>query len=202
EDWPARVDELLAEAEQAASLEDRVTVLCKVAEIYERRLGDPRAALVTLQAALEQDPRSGRVVQEMERVARGNGVWAELVEITAEVANAQEDHRLAADLWVQIAFWNESGLGMLDSASVAAGNALELAPDHGGALTLLEDLYRRQRNWDGYVAILARKLEGPGADPYRLVDALREVLKYEPRHTGALEALSGLYEQTAAWNDA
>ena len=104
EDWPARVDELLAEAEAAPSVADRVAVLCRVAEIYERRLGDPPAALVTLQAALEQDPQSGRVVQEMERVARSNGCWAELVAITAEVANGLEDPKQAADLWVQIAF--------------------------------------------------------------------------------------------------
>jgi tetratricopeptide (TPR) repeat protein len=202
EDWPARVDELLAEAEQAPSIADRIVLLCRVAEIYERRLGDPRAALVTLQAALEQDPQSGRVVQEMERVARGSGVWGELIGITVEVANGLPDPKQAADLWVQIALWNEVGLGMLDGAANAALSALELAPDHGGALTLLEDLYRRQRNWEGYVAILAKKLEAPGADPYKLIDAHREVLKYEPRQASALEALANLYEQTAAWVDA
>ena len=51
EDWPARIEQLLGEAESAPSVEERVTVLCRVAEIYERRLSDPNGALVTLQAA-------------------------------------------------------------------------------------------------------------------------------------------------------
>jgi uncharacterized protein HemY len=161
EDWQARIEELLGEAEAAPSIGDRTAVLCRVAEVYERRLGDPAAALVTLQAALEQDPTSGRVVQEMERIARGNGSWNELVKVVAEVAEGLEDRKQAADLWVQIAFWSESGLAQLDDAAKAAGVALELAPDHGGALMLLEDLYRRQRSWDQYVDILARKRRTP-----------------------------------------
>src|SRR5438093_13464241 len=83
EDWPARIEELLVEAEAAPSTAERAGVLCRVAEIYERRLADPSAAIVTLQAALEQEPTSGRVVQEMERVARSTGRWAELVGVTA-----------------------------------------------------------------------------------------------------------------------
>ena len=111
DDWPARIDELLTEAEAAPSVAERAEVLCRVAEIYERRLGDPNGALVTLQAALEQDPTSGRVVQEMERVARNANVWNQLVAITAEVAAGLEDPNQSADLWVQIAFWDETAWG-------------------------------------------------------------------------------------------
>ena len=150
-------------------------MLCRVAEIYERRLGDPNGALVTLQAALEQDPTSGRVVQEMERVARSSGCWKELVAITAEVAAGLEDPKQSADLWVQIAFWYESGLGMPDEAANAARAALNLAPNHGGALALLEDLYKRQRNWDSYVEILTHKHQLATDDPYKLREAFAEV---------------------------
>jgi len=202
EDWQARIEELLGEAEAAPSIGDRTAVLCRVAEVYERRLGDPAAALVTLQAALEQDPTSGRVVQEMERIARGNGSWNELVKVAAEVAEGLEDRKQAADLWVQIAFWSESGLAQLDDAAKAAGVALELAPDHGGALMLLEDLYRRQRSWDQYVDILARKRRTPNDDPYKLAEGYREVLRYEPRHSGALEELARLHEETGEWEAA
>src|SRR5262252_4401895 len=173
EDWPARIEQLLNEAETAPSVAERATVLCHVAEIYERRLGDPNGALATL----EQDPTSGRVVQEMERVARSAGCWPQLVAITAEVASGLEDPKQSADLWVQIAFWSESGLGMPEEAANAARAALNLAPTHGGALALLEDLYKRQRNWDAYVDIVARKHELVHDDPYKLLEAYREVLR-------------------------
>jgi tetratricopeptide (TPR) repeat protein len=202
EDWPARIEQLLTEAEAAPSIAERATVLCRVAEIYERRLNDPNGALVTLQAALEQDPTSGRVVQEMERVARSSGCWKELIAITAEVASGLDEPKQSADLWVQIAFWDESGLGLPEEAANAARAALNLAPSHGGALALLEDLYKRQRNWDRYVEILGHKYQLAIDDPYKLLEAYREVLRYEPQHVGALQGVARLCEETADWEPA
>src|SRR3954470_15844433 len=151
ENWAARIDALLLEAESAPAGAERTALLCQISEIYERRLGDPNGALVTLQAALAEDPSSGRVIQEMERIARGNGFWAELVAVTIEVAEGLdardpegetpeapnpeagrsearrlEDRRQAADPWVQIAFWNEAGRAQLDEATKAAETALTL----------------------------------------------------------------------------
>ena len=150
EDWAAKIETLLQEAEGAAAGADRTAILCRISEIYERRLADPNGALVTLQAALADDPTSGRVIQEMERIARGHGIWGELAAVTAEVASGLEDRKQASDLWVQIAFWNETGRAQLDEAAKAAETALTLEPAHGGALALLENLYRRQRSWDRY----------------------------------------------------
>jgi len=207
EDWAARIDELLLEAETAPAGAERTAVLCRISEIYERRLGDPNGALVTLQTALAEDPTSGRVIQEMERIARGNGFWGELAAVTAEVAaglqaERPEERKQAADLWVQIAFWNETGRAQLDEATKAAETALTLEPAHGGALALLENLYRRQRSWDRYVGILARRRQLPGADPSKVGDAYREVLRYEPRHAGALEGLALLHEESGEWDAA
>jgi len=202
EDWAARIDELLLEAETAPAGAERTAVLCRISEIYERRLGDPNGALVTLQTALAEDPSSGRVIQEMERIARGNGFWGELAAVTAEVAGGLENRKQAADLWVQIAFWNETGRAQLDEATKAAETALKLEPAHGGALALLENLYRRQRSWDRYVEILARRRQLPGADPGKVGDAYREVLRYEPRHAGALGELALLHEESGEWEAA
>ncbi len=103
---------------------------------------------------------------------------------------------------MQIAFWNETGRAQLDEATKAAETALTLEPAHGGALALLENLYRRQRSWDRYVEILARRRQLPGSDPGRVGDAYREVLRYEPRHAGALAGLASLLEESGEWDAA
>ena len=95
-----------------------------------------------------------------------------------------EDPKQAADLWVQIAFWYESGLGMPDEAANAARAALNLAPNHGGALALLEDLYKRQRNWDATSRSWPQARSCATDDPYKLRDAYREVVRYEPHARG------------------
>ena len=103
---------------------------------------------------------------------------------------------------MQIAFWHETGRAQLDDATRAAETALTLAPEHGGALALLENLYRRQRSWDRYVDILARRRQLPGADPGKLGEAYREVLRYEPRHAGALAGLARVHEEGGEWDAA
>ena len=103
---------------------------------------------------------------------------------------------------MQIAFWNETGRAQLDEATKAAETALALEPEHGGALALLENLYRRQRSWDRYVEVLARRRQLPGADPSKLVEAYREVLRYEPRHAGALGGLARVHEESGEWDGA
>src|SRR5262245_59811300 len=119
EAWLGLCEEILSEVETTADAAERAALLCRVAEIYERRLGDPDNALGSLQAAFKEHTGSGRVVQEMERLARSSGRWAEVVASTAEVADTVIDARQAADLWVQIAFWYDTGLGALDQAADA-----------------------------------------------------------------------------------
>ena len=51
QDWLQLIDELIGQTEQTDDPPARAALLCKAAEIYERRLNDSNNAMVALQAA-------------------------------------------------------------------------------------------------------------------------------------------------------
>jgi len=201
-DWAGQIAALFDEAEATPPGAERAAMLCRIAEIQERRMADPSGALSVLEMALAEAPASGRVIQELERIARNNGMWSELVALATGVAEGLADPKQAADLWVQIAYWNETGRAQLDTAVAAAEAALQLDTAHGGALMLLGNLLRRLRKWDRYVAVLDNRRDLAGLDAARLAEGYREVLRYEPRHVAALDGLARALEASGEWVEA
>ncbi|MEA2696109.1 MAG: hypothetical protein QOI66_380 [Myxococcales bacterium] len=196
----ALVEDLLAAFEEENTPALRAAQLCRIAEVYERRLADPSSALISLQAAFREDPSSGQVVQEMERLARAFDQWRGVVTSTAEVAESLADHKQAAGLWVQIAFWCDVGLGSVDEAIAASQQALALVPDHGGALALLENLYRRRADWNHLAEILDQKWLDRFRDPNRIADGYAEILRADPTNMAAMMGLARVHEALGEWD--
>ena len=196
----ALVDHLLASLEEESVPAHRAALLCKIAGIYERRLGDANSALITLQAAVREDPSSGLVVHEMERLARAFDNWRDVVTSTAEIAEELGESKQAADLWAQIAFWCDVGLASSEEAISAAQHALALVPDHGGALMLLETLYRQRGDWDQLAGVLDRKSRDRFHDPNRIADGYAEILRAAPQHLPSLMGLARVHEALGEWD--
>ncbi|HEY2900745.1 MAG TPA: tetratricopeptide repeat protein [Polyangia bacterium] len=195
----ALVEDLLTGLEHESDPARRAVALCRIAEIYERRLVDANSALITLQEAFREDPTSGQVVHEMERLARAFDKWPDVVWSTTEVAETLAEPRQAADLWAQIAFWCDVGLGSADDAVAAGQRALGLVPDHGGALMLLETLYRRRSDWDRLADVLDRKWLDRFREPTRIADAYSEILRDNPQHLPSLMGLARVQEALGDW---
>src|SRR5436853_245 len=74
--------------------------------------------------------------------------------------------------------------------------------DHGGALALLETLYRRRGDWDRLADVLDRKWMDRFRDPNRIADVYGEILRAEPKHLPSLMGLARVHEALGDWQNA
>jgi tetratricopeptide (TPR) repeat protein len=160
------------------------------------------------------------VAKELERLATVAGKWNELIGQYTQVVQGINEPKQAADLWVKIARWYDSALNHVEYGIASAQQALALEPAHVGALTALEDFYRKQSRWRELVAVLARHAEVEteaekkveillalaDAQETQLGDAAQATAAYEQalvtdeRSMDAINALERLYRRMQAWD--
>jgi tetratricopeptide (TPR) repeat protein len=218
--WMKLVELLLARTDFVSDTPERVKLFMSIAEIYEQQLGDRDRAFVILEAAFQEDYSHDRVAAELERLATVAGKWNELIGQYTQVVQGIEDVKQAADLWVKIARWYDSALGHVEYAIHSASEALRLDAAHMGALSALQDFYRKQSRWRELVGVLARHAEVEQeptpkveillalADTYetqlgdtaQATAAYQQVLEHDERSMPAIDALERLYRRMGAWD--
>ncbi len=218
--WVKLIDLLLARTEFVSEPAARINLLVQVAETYEQQLDDRESAFVTLQAAFREDYSNDHVAKQLERLATTTGRWNELISDYTQVVQGITDAKQAADLWVKIARWYDSALGHVEYAIASAQQALQIESAHIGALTALQDFYRKQKKWTELVAVLAKHADLEQEPPRRVelllslaeayetqigdaaqaTYAYQRALDTEERCLDAINALERLYRRTQAWD--
>jgi len=221
ENWTSLVGLLVDRADDVnAPPRQRQDSLCAVAEIYEKQMADADSAFAVLGAAFEIDFSNDQVASELERLATQSGKWNELVGQWTQVAQAEQDPKVAADLWVKIARWGDSALQNTDYAIQTATYALQLDSANAGAMQALSDFYRKKQMWNELVAILARHADVEEDQDKRVAtllslaethelqmgdvaaatEAYERALAADARSIAAIDALERLYRRTSAWD--
>ena len=110
---------------------ERVEVLTRVADLRERRLGDPDGAFEALSVAFVAEPDNEYVSEEISRVAAENGMESVLCDLLDEVIpNTLDDPALATSLMAQAARIYDERLGDLEKAEQAYRRLLEFDKDN------------------------------------------------------------------------
>ncbi len=218
--WMKLVELLIARTDFVSDTQERIKLFSDISATYEANLGDRDSAFVTLQAAFREDYSNDQVAKDLERLATVAGKWNELIGEYTQIAQGITDPRQAADLWVKIARWYDSALGHVEYGIASAQQALKLDAAHAGALSALEDFYRKQARWRELVGVLARHAEVEQdaharvpillalAETYdtQLGDAAQAAAAYEQalaadeRCLAAVDALERLYRRVQAWD--
>jgi tetratricopeptide (TPR) repeat protein len=206
---------------RAAATEDRdekINFLLQVADLWIQRFNNFNRAVGPLEEILSIDPTNSRAIDTLRSVYQKRRAWRPLLELMEKETSflegedkrdrlkemallAQErlsDHPLAIRLWQQV---------------------LEIDPETPEALSSLEKLTERSKDWSGLCEVLERSVERAKndeervalltklgivlkerlRDPAAAADAWKRVLEIRPGHAKSMRALKEAYLAAQDW---
>jgi tetratricopeptide (TPR) repeat protein len=217
EQWERLVALLLDRASRHSDL----STLESVAQLYEDKLGDARAAFLVWLTIFRREPRP-QLVEHLDRLAPMANAWDELI---GECGVLAEEHEAkhpeaAASVWHVVGRWLRDRTSSLDGAVRALDRALRLVPADVDTLYELLDLLRTTERWTELAALLSERAELE-TDPQRRGELYAELgeihetqlgqvgdaiafyeraLASEPESAAVLVALHRAYLATEAWS--
>ncbi len=175
------LDRASRDPDNAASLR----ALAEVAEVYEQKVGDPRAAVLVWLTLLRRDPTRAGVLEDVERLAESARCWDELVaECSAIAEELERSHpAIASAVWHLVGRWSRDHFANRTDTIAAFERALRLAGDDQERESILhEELGELQE-----------------ADPAIATMHYERALAGRPESPQILTALHRLYLVTQAW---
>jgi tetratricopeptide (TPR) repeat protein len=218
EQWSKLVRIMEVQLEHTEDQLDKVGAVQRIAEICEQRLDDPIKAFEWYGRALEFDPTSEMIAEELERLAAAVDGWGELTSYYERVLQSVDEEERKR-LLLKIARVCDQELRDPARAEEAYLRVLELDAEEPDALSALDRIYEAASMHRELAQILTRRV-GITDDSQTLVElqlrlamtyevALEEldsavevytsVLEQESRNARALEALERIYFRREQW---
>jgi tetratricopeptide (TPR) repeat protein len=217
--------ELLAvhsgEAEDALDSGRRASAHARMAEIYERRLGNVEQAAEHHRKALGLVPGFAPSFKALERLLVQSAHFTELAELYERAVDLAPDAEGKTTWLFKIGRLHEDALGEPVQALAAYARIVQGEPKHLGAIHAMQRAAERAGRWKELIAAL--ELEVPLAnDKRRRVEILlragevaeveladekialayfRKAVELDPAHAAALSSLGRLHYKAGRWED-
>lgn len=209
------VELLLGRAEKAASGVPRARIMAEIGRITAHELDDAEQGLIAFTQALCEQPSSGDVAAEIERLAGGKVErWQEVLGAMTEAVKGEMAQGDKNALLALCGRWYESRAGRADLALMAYQQILVTEPASDVATEGLTAIYRKAQQWPELAQILVTRADAGGSSPrardqrteaaeifeQKLGDSKRArdlygaVLSEDPGHARAGEALGRIAE--------
>jgi len=216
--WQPLSEVLLRRLEVEEDAAEKIVALTRLAELYEDRLSDDRAALTVTRRALELAPGDLDLLDRGERLATRSELWEELREMwVTTVPHLDDDRRQCTKL--KLGALLRDKLGRFEEAIAWFVRVVDDNPEEEQALSSLVELYELVENWPNLADSLARLAEvtsdfnrqialylrlgdvrfGKLKDHASAQAAYSQVLELDPTEEKAVNALQILYTETENW---
>ncbi len=220
-DWQKLIGTHEVQVRRSDDVMRRVELLHQIAQLYEDAAGELGSAFSTLARALRVDPANETTQQQLDRVARATGRFADLASVFEDLAAETEDPALASALYMTSARVQETDLGNVDTSIALYRKVLEIDPLSLAAAESLERLFRASERYADLSIILQRKseiLEEPPEKkdalfqaaaieedvlnrPEAAIAVYTKVLEIDADDLRAIDALIRRYLDLSRWQD-
>ncbi|HEX6765953.1 MAG TPA: tetratricopeptide repeat protein, partial [Polyangiaceae bacterium] len=210
----AGVVKVLERRAQALRGDERLRVLCRIAELHELNLNDDAGAQKRYEAVLDVDSRNVEALRGLDRLFSKAGRFQDLLLNLNQQIEAAATPRQKIALWERAAAIHEEEFLNAEKAAYALEQVLAIDPTHENALAGLVRHYRALQRWEDVATLLEKQAkllaEAPRrlavllqrgkvltehlASPDRAAKAFEAVLEIDPQHPQALEAVARLRE--------
>lgn len=207
--WEQLVQMYRSEAEISASSEQAASLIFKIGELYERRIGKLDDAIAAYQEVLTLAPAFFPALRALARLYSDQQAWESLVEVLrAEAANRTDPLERANSLFQAGTIW-ETQLGKPQTAAEIFQEVLRLAPGHVAALRTLERLAIASGDLAEQIRVLERQTQSGAAankvaaylrlarlyldrknEPARAIQCCEAALAIDPSNVGALRLVT------------
>ena len=159
------------------------TLILRTADACERALENPAGAMDRYARALEVDPSRLEILESLDRLHQREGRWAGLAEVLERRVSSTEDVEARVELLMRLGSLQETALEREDLAVAVYRRVLDEIADHAAAVKALErllgspavdpsevypildPLYRQGGEWEKWVGLQERALEGGAGEP-------------------------------------
>lgn len=208
-------------AADEAGLEQRISLLERLGELYRDRLRDPALAFRTYARIFRLDPVDDAVRPHLEALAGALDRWSELVQLYRDEVDRIDVPEIRLDVLLTIARLYHHQIEDRESAQAFYNLVLEIDPAHTASLDALEEIYLLLERHEDLLTVYTRKFELATDDTTRIrylfevsrlwrdqlrnpdeaIAAALRILDIDPHHRDALQHLDDLYAANERWDE-
>lgn len=221
ERWSDLIQVYERQVELAEEAPEAITILSRIAGIWEEQFRDLEAASNTLIRVLEINPEHLATVKALERLWRESEDWEHLIEAIYRHIELAEDQEEVVRLYLEAGEIYQEHLDRADQAEEVFTAALDADPNSQAAVHALGQLHEQHGNWFNALEMLQREANLVGTLPeavelhYRMgkineemlmelpaaSESFARALEIDPSYTPAIKALRTIHEKDGKWEE-
>ncbi|HKE19803.1 MAG TPA: tetratricopeptide repeat protein, partial [Kofleriaceae bacterium] len=219
--WPDLVAVLGKRAPLYDDPAQRVAVYLRVANLYIEKFSNQAEAIKAFEKVLEIDPDNQQAVHHLIEVYEKRRDWEKYIALREREIDRTADPAERAARTYELAQVATTRVKKPDVCIYWWAKVLATDPHNEEAVTELEKLYERAKEWDKLAEVCAAKAALTGdprkqaealqklgllysdkiVDNARAIDAWRKLLAIEPENRRAQDSLKKLYISARAWDE-